>query len=61
MPEPRQFRVVSGRQLCRCTDHADFMYAAAQAAHFTYGFSIAQIAPFLHIESENQNSLWSDF
>ena len=33
-PEPRQFRVVTGRQFCRYTDHAHVMYAAAQAAHF---------------------------
>ena len=34
MPEPRQFKSVKGRQLCRYTDHAYFTYAATQAAHF---------------------------
>ena len=37
MPEPRQFRVVKDRQLCRYTDHAHLTYAHSFQ---TYGFSI---------------------
>ena len=34
MLEPRQFRVVKGRQSVRYTDHSHFTYAAAQVAYF---------------------------